>query len=451
MIELSPSQDGACDAFQDFLSDQNQKEFLLCGFAGSGKTFLVKYLVQLARDEHEMSRLIHPTAPAMTFYFTATTNKAAKVLSDAMEERATTIHQALGLTVRQDYKTGQQYLEKNKDRGVDLNYSTLIVDEASMVNRELLRYIQKAAYGVPTCKILYVGDKYQLPPVKENTCPIFEGTGNRHFLTDIQRQAANSPIISFAHKYREIMDNPDLSWPDTPHDGTHVFHYTNGKQWEDKIRQEYLSDHHPDDLRVLAWSNARVIQYNQFIRTQLGHTEHFTIGENMLSNNPILFNDRVAIPTDGLVTIDDVEEDEVGGIEGHLLRVSNYGTNSSMKIFQPRNWKRARQMQAKLAKAKKWPEFFRIKNEWGDFRPAHAQTVHKSQGSTYRKVFIDVEDVAKNNKWHEVARLMYVAVTRPSHEVHMFGHLQERYDRTKNPQTLMEKFANVTQIQEQAG
>lgn len=446
MITLSPSQDAACEAFQDFLGDSNQKEFLLSGFAGSGKTFLVKYLVQLARDEHELSRLINPTAPAMTFHFTATTNKAAKVLADAMEEPAVTIHSALGLTVRQNYKTGQQYLEKNKNKGVDLNYSTLIVDEASMVNRELLKHIQAAVHGKPSCKVLYVGDKYQLPPVKENTCPIFEGVGLRYFLTDIQRQAADSPIISFSHQYREIMDHPEQEWPEIPNDREAIFHYTNGKEWENLIRQEFTADHHPDDLRILAWSNQRVIEYNKFVRTALGHKDYFVEGEVMLSNNPILFNEKIAVPTDGLVQIHSIEPAQVSGIDGHHLHITPYGRHRTYKVFQPHSWKAARRLQAILAKEKRWPEFFTIKNEWADFRPAHAQTVHKSQGSTYKKVFIDVDDVAKNNKWYEVARLMYVAVTRASHEVHLFGNLAERYDREKNPQTLMERFFNDTQV-----
>jgi hypothetical protein len=367
-----------------------------------------------------------------------------------MKTRATTIHQALGLTVRQDFRTGQQYLERNKDRGVDLNYSLLIVDEASMVNRELLRYIQKATSGVPTCKVLYVGDKYQLPPVKESTCPIFEGAGERYFLTDIQRQAKDSPIIGYSHKYREMMDDPDLPWPAIPNDRQALFHYTNPREWEDVIRSEFKADHNPDDLRVLGWSNARVIQYNKFIRTQLGHTGHFVVGETMLSNNPILFNERVVIPTDGLVNIQEVVEDEINGIKGHMVRVANFGTHNTYRIFQPMNWKAARQLQAKLAKQKDWANFFKIKNEWADFRPAHAQTVHKSQGSTYRKVFIDVEDVAKNNKWYEVARLMYVGITRASHEVHLFGTLPDRYDRAKNPDSLMEAFRNGTQVSTQA-
>lgn len=449
-VTLSPSQEVACNAFQDFLSNPNQKEFLLSGYAGSGKTFLVEYLVELARDEHELARLIKPTTPGMTFHFTATTNKAAKVLADAIGEPAKTIHQALGLTVRQDYKTGRQYLQKNKDKGVSLHYSTLIVDEASMVNRELLRFIHSAASAIPTCKILYVGDKYQLPPVKENTCPIFEAAEQKFFLTDIQRQAADNPIIMFSHKYREMMDDPELDWPAIPHDGKNIFHYTDGQIWEDEIRRSYKEAHHPDDLRVLAWSNARVIQYNQFIRTQLGHTEHFVEGENMLSNDPIIFGEMVQVPTDGLVRIDAVEKETRHNIEGHMLSISPFNGKRRLHVFQPKDWKAARRLQAQLAKAKDWGSFYGIKNEWADLRPVHAQTVHKSQGSTYQKVFIDVDDIARNNKWYEVARLMYVAITRASLEVHLFGNLPDRYDRTKNPDAnnLMEAFANATQVQE---
>lgn len=449
-VELSPSQYNACEAFQDFLCDPNEKEFLLSGFAGSGKTFLVKYLVKLARDEHELSRLINPTAPAMTFHFTATTNKAATVLGEAMGEEAITIHRALGLTLRQNYKTGQQYLEKNKNKGVDLNYSTLIVDEASMINRELLQHIQKAIADVPTCKVLYVGDKYQLPPVKETTCPIFRATRNSHFLTDIQRQAADSPIITFSHEYRRIMDDRTHPWPAIPHDGEHIFYYTKAKEWEQLIKDTYLDDVDPDEVRILAWSNSRVIRYNKFVRTQLGHTTHFCENEYMLSNNPILIGERVIIPTDGLVKIINVEETQKDGIDGHEIRVQNHRSSATFTVFQPLCWKTARQHMAKLAKNKQWPEFYAIKNEWGDFRPPHAQTVHKSQGSTYRKVFIDVQDIAQNNKWEEVARLMYVAVTRASHEVHIFGNIRDRYDRGKSSQSLMEKFTNATQVQSEA-
>lgn len=449
-VILSDSQEVACGAFQDFLGNAMQKEFLLSGAAGTGKTFLVEYLIQLARDEHELARLIKPTTPGMTFHFTATTNKAAKVLADALGEPAKTIHQALGLTVRQDYRTGKQYLQKNKDKGVSLHYSTLVIDEASMCNRELLRHIHDAATAIPTCKILYVGDKYQLPPVKENTCPIFDAAEQSFHLTDIVRQSKGSPIIGFSHKYREMIDNPELDWPQIPNDREAIFHYTDGKEWEKEIEKSYLEAHHPDDLRVLAWSNARVIQYNKFIRTKLGHTEHFVPGENMLSNNPIIFGEMVQVPTDGLVRIESVEPDLREGIAGHTLRISPFSGKRSLTVFQPSDWKAARQLLAKLAKQKAWSEFYAIKNEWADLRPVHAQTVHKSQGSTYKKVFVDVDDIARNNKWYEVARLMYVAITRASCEVHLFGSLSDRYDTTKDPdtlsRTLMEKFSNAVQV-----
>jgi hypothetical protein len=247
-----------------------------------------------------------------------------------------------------------------------------------------------------------------------------------------------------------MMDDPSLDWPEIPNNGVSLVHYTDGKAWEDEIRRSYKEDHHPDDIRVLAWSNARVIEYNKFIRTQLGYTDFFVPGESMLSNDPIIFGEMVQVPTDGIVRVINVEEDVVSNIPGHYLTIEPYMGRRQLRVFQPSDWKAARRLQAQLAKQQAWSEFYQIKNEWADLRPVHAQTVHKSQGSTYQKVFIDVADISKNNKWYEVARLMYVAVTRAACEVHLFGDLPNRYDRKKNPDNLMEAFRNATQVQEKA-
>ena len=175
MSILSPSQDKACSAFLQFLRDPNKHEFLLAGPAGTGKSFLVTYLLDLVRDEHKLVRLIAPHTPMPQFHFTATTNKAAHVLSSMVNAPATTIHQTLGLTIQTNFNTGKARLIKKNDTK-NLNHSVLVIDEGSMINQELLQHIQKARRDFRECKILYVGDSYQLPPVNENTCPIFHKT-----------------------------------------------------------------------------------------------------------------------------------------------------------------------------------------------------------------------------------------------------------------------------------
>lgn len=450
MIILSPSQQKACDAFRLFLRDPNKYEFLLAGYAGTGKSFLVTYLLDLVRDEHKLVKLISPRTPAPNFHFTATTNKAAHVLAGMVGEPAKTVHAALGLAVQTNYNTGEAMLVQKNDC-TPLNYSVLIVDEASMVDTYLLQHIQKARRKHKECKVLYVGDSYQLPPVEENVCPIFHKIEEIYFLTDIQRQAADSPIISFSHKYREMLDDPELPWPEIPNNGQSILHYTDPTVWKDAIKKAYLEDHEPDDLRVLSWSNDRSRGYNQWIRKQLGYTEPFVAGETVISNSVIMINDRVRASTDSLHTIMEVEKTIDEGLEGYCLTV--YGrTGDRIKVFQPADWTQANKLLTLLSKAAKqtdnrderndlWKRFWNIKNGWADFRSVHSQTVHKSQGSTYREVFIDVSDIAQNNKWWEVARLMYVAITRASTRVHLFGQIAERYNR-KDPMASLRKFQN---------
>jgi len=73
-----------------------------------------------------------------------------------------------------------------------------------------------------------------------------------------------------------------------------------------------------------------------------------------------------------------------------------------------------------------WRAFFEIKRNFHDVRPPYCQTVHKSQGSTYKFSFVDVGDVGRNTKWYETARLLYVALTRASHTAFTIGELPER-------------------------
>jgi ATP-dependent exoDNAse (exonuclease V) alpha subunit len=449
-IILSPSQDEACDAFRTFLLDPEEKEFLLSGFAGSGKSFLVKYLVGVTKEEHRLLRLLSADKLTPRFLFTATTNKAANVLEEISDEdrgSSTTVHKMLGLQVRNNFKTGTTKLVQAREPKTSLNNTILVVDEASMINTELLSLIRDICKGYVGCKLLFVGDAYQLPPVKEDPCSLFFSCENTHFLTDIQRQAADSPIISYAHCFRECLDNEELPWPEVPHDGTNIINYTDPDVFVDTMKatyNKYDQEHRVKDVKVLAWTNNRVRELNDAIRASLGYTKDIEVGETVCSNSSIMKNNTVIAPTDSLWEIDSIgtpflNSDKIEGQTLSLRALDGRADAQYIKVFQPTNWIDAGRVIKEYRKQKDWTEMFRCQNEWADLRSIYAQTVHKSQGSTYDEVFIDVTNIGQNNKWYEVARLMYVAITRARFKVHLFGTLPERYNRISR-KTAMEIF-----------
>ena len=62
----------------------------------------------------------------------------------------------------------------------------------------------------------------------------------------------------------------------------------------------------------------------------------------------------------------------------------------------------------------------------GDLRAPHACTAHKAQSATYKHVFIDLGDIGKCKSKNLMARLLYVACTRASHNVYLYGELPTR-------------------------
>ncbi len=442
-IIFSPSQQAVIDDFPEFLMD-DIKEMTIAGFAGSGKTFLVQYLAQMGGKQQEMVKLIDPKTPMRTMLFTATTNKAAHVLETMLNRDVSTIHSCLGLTVQNDYKSGKVSLIK-KLAGENLVNTLLFIDEASMINDELRTIIREHTHHVKGCKVIYIGDSYQLPPVMEDVCPVFINATNTYFLKEIQRQVAGSPIIQLSSMYRTHLDDHTLDWPNIANVGNTIMHYANKVDFFTAIETAYKSDHQPDDYKVVAWTNKRVRDYNRWIRSFYGYTAPFEVNEIVVSNKPLFYDHNILAPTDSKHFIDHVEPETRDGVDGFSIRLRGL----EYTFFQPASWDQADELKKKYAadakKTKNWGPYFDIKIEWTDLRPVHASTVHKAQGSTYDEVFIDLNDIGKNNKWREVARLVYVAITRAKNKVHIFGELSRNYN--KQPlNNHMAKFTDVKRI-----
>ncbi len=76
-------------------------------------------------------------------------------------------------------------------------------------------------------------------------------------------------------------------------------------------------------------------------------------------------------------------------------------------------------MEAKGGKRYKWREFWQLKEAFNEVRHSYAITSHRSQGSSYVKTFIDLEDIMLNRNRQEAFRSLYVSCTRQREEIYV--------------------------------
>lgn len=190
----------AIDLFRQFMktSVREWQVFSLCGFAGTGKTTLVRHLVETMRsdaDDDDSDPVVRVVAP---------TGKAASVLR-RKGFPATTVHALLYQPNVRRFKDsdGVEREELTFELKVpDMESSTrlIVCDEASMVDGEMA--LDLRSLGV---KVLAIGDPFQLPPVRAyGALPLlFDADSPDVMLTEVTRQAHDSPVLHLATVIRE--------------------------------------------------------------------------------------------------------------------------------------------------------------------------------------------------------------------------------------------------------
>lgn len=422
-MKLSSDQTQAIDGLIEFLdNDQHDlREAILCGESGAGKTTVVKQLLEDVYATNETAKMLG----GIGFYpdntvLTATTNQAAKVFSKAVGKECKTIHNLLGLQVINDFQTGKTKLKKTRNTQVISN-SLIIIDEASMIDEMLLKMIKELSMN---CKIIYVGDDKQLPPVGYVDCPVFKQNIPTYKLTTIHRQAMNCPIKELGRKYRETVTTSDFP---TIEPSIHKIELLDGSSFKAVVENYFdpsTKDHR--NLKILAYSNAKVNAYNQFVRSMYTTNPAFEAGEFVVTAKPIVQKGSGYSPTDTILEIISVGPPyDKNGITGYDVKLSNDAV-----VFQANDYNDVNQAiknAAKLAKKNgSWVDYFNFKDNFADLRSVHASTVHKAQGQTYDIVFIDLSDIGRCTKWYEIARMLYVATTRAKEKVYFYGELPLR-------------------------
>ena len=216
LIELSEKQKEAIK----MVNENNVS--IITGGPGTGKTTIIKFIIDMYKQEKKKVVLCAPTG------------RAAKRMTETTGEDASTIHRLLEL--------GKQEESVNKERLdypiTPIDADIIIIDEMSMVDVFLMNYILKGIYlGT---KLVLVGDANQLPSVgpgnvlkdiiESNAIPTIE-------LNEIFRQAAKSKIVINAHR---VNNGEDLLIKDEENSTNEDFFFINEVSQE-KALQDVIS------------------------------------------------------------------------------------------------------------------------------------------------------------------------------------------------------------------
>ncbi len=190
-IVLTHDQENAKNLIYEWFFNTDNQVFVLSGYAGTGKTFLIDYVVR---------EVLHLKAGDEAVFVSPTGKAAANLVKNGTV--AGTVHSLIYMRDGEEFDVdengelvearGLTFIKREK---IDERIRLIIIDEASMVNETVLYDL--LSFNV---KCLFCGDGAQLPPVS-GSCPLLENPD--YTLMKIVRQAEDNPIIQVATMARE--------------------------------------------------------------------------------------------------------------------------------------------------------------------------------------------------------------------------------------------------------
>lgn len=425
-IQLNKDQQDAADAFFQFLFS-NETEMNISGPGGVGKTTLMGHLIDRIMPMYfEQCELLGVKPEYDSVVMTATTNKAADVLARSTGQDVQTVQSYLRLKVKDDYKTGASKLSKRNDFIVH-DRIILFVDECSMIDSQLYHFIHEGTSG---SKIVYIGDHCQLAPVMETISPVYRNKlGTSELLTPV-RNAGQQALMDVCTQLRQSVETLDF-YPIKEVPG--VIDIADDDMLEAELSTHFSQQTRND--RILAYTNNRVIQYNDYIRDLRQLPKHPVVGENLINNTAIRMA-QTMISVEQPVKISKISAgtnfDKLPDVhEEVLLEYYEADLETSgvpiLDVKLPADRDHYTALLKHYGRKKNWECYFYLKNSFPDLRPRDACTVHKAQGSTYDTVFIDLENISTCHNPSQAARMLYVAFTRAKNRIILYGDLAEKY------------------------
>jgi len=422
--------------------------FVLAGYAGTGKTTVIKKIIDSYRGGIAVS---------------APTHKAKKVIMRTTKRDGQTLHGLLGLRPDinlDDFNPNQPQFNPIAPPKIT-DYNLVIIDEASMINQDLYNLILEKTKNSRT-KVLFMGDPAQIPPVGEKESVVFNKNINEfHQLTKIERQNDTNPLKFVYTDLRNNLlelDSGIKRITNINDKGEGVFFTTDKKKFREMVIEKYKSDEFKKDIdfiRLIAWKNNTVMMSNKVIRYEL-----FGDDSDTIKNGDVVMGYRT-IMTENMrkVVIENSADYRVTKISS--VKKNSYSINGFSVELEEIDWNDRKiyrnvfiidsedEMNLHIyaqqhdsfrdaAKSNKrlWKKYYEFrrnnllmktidKHVDGQYRSnydiiakdldyGYAITAHKSQGSTYEYTFVMENDINDNWQIKERNRIKYVALTRPT-------------------------------------
>ncbi|REH47425.1 UvrD-like helicase family protein [Tenacibaculum gallaicum] len=445
------------DVLTDFIfSDDNRALFLLKGYAGTGKTTIISTVVHNLWKIGQKAVLLAPTG------------RAAKVISGYSNRQAFTIHKKIYFPKKQSSGAVNFVMQPNKHTD-----TLFIVDEASMISDEkqnaklfengsLLDDLISYVYSGKNCKIIFIGDTAQLPPVKLTMSPALEADKlsfefNKEVteieLDEVVRQEEGSGILSNATDLRLLIQNDsthfqfDVNYPD-------IIRLQDGYDIQDAITTAYDGEIGVEDTAIIVRSNKRANQYNQQIRTKIrGQENEISTGDYVMvvKNNYYWLKDSSSA---GFIANGDICEvmriNSIKELYGFKfaeveVRMIDYPdmkpfetvllldtlTSESPSLTYEESNRLYEAVKEDFAHEKsKYKQFMGVKkNKYFNalqVKFSYAMTCHKSQGGQWKTIFIE-QPYLPDGASVEYLRWLYTAVTRAQEKLYLIGFKDEYF------------------------
>jgi len=426
---LTAHQQLAYDKLVKFASS-NDSYFGLCGYAGCGKSVLLSQFlnVELA-SKHWIQ-----------FLATAPTNKAVAVIAKFLGIGCMTIYSALNLVMKQDedqlvisHHDNFNKYARLQEMVASSRCVIIAIDESSMNNSSLVDYIEETVsiFG-NSIKYVFVGDPAQLPPVGEekSRCWGLPEQHNRAMLKEVIRY--DNALLNLATRVRLDLVNRQY--------GTDVFADNDGREgvWVTKDRAKFQAHiaakfkDDPENNKIIAWRNKVVNHYNTIVRQSLGHVDEFVVGETISIGEPVEIGGTIVATTEEEVIIESIRNESISNDLGQSFPVLELGVRTknptpstrfeffNLKVaLDPNSITDELNRLSRIAKKApphekkyKWGAFWSMKKQINLVKPFYSLTSHRSQGSTFTSIWVDLSDIRSNQKKDEMMSCFYTTITR---------------------------------------